>query len=289
MKLPAAGCGLLILLLTASGCGDRDRAPAPSADTVGVARPDTTIAAAPASARELSSDDSAPAGPGGGGEAARPAPAGPAPSAATGGSPVQPSAPNDSAAEILRRAAQRYRAIGTLQADFTMRLENPLLRSTIESAGVLYQKRPDRLLLRFTEPAGDVIASDGEYFWVYYPSVDAEQVIRSPAAAGGRTGVDLQAQFLGDPTTRFRYTLEAVESVAGRPAWRMQLVPRERVGYRSLRVWLDQRDQLARRFEITEDNGSIRRFELRNVQVDPTLADELFRFQPPSGVRVISQ
>jgi outer membrane lipoprotein-sorting protein len=194
----------------------------------------------------------------------------------------------DSAGRILTRAAERYGALRSLQADFTMRLENPLLRSTIASAGVLYQKRPDRLLLRFTDPDGDVIVSDGEYFWVYYPSVNAEQVMRSPAAQGGRSGVDLQAQFLGNPVERFQYTLEGVERVGERSAWRMLLVPRERVGYRSLRVWLDERDYLARRFEITEDNGSIRRFELRNVRLNPDLSDALFRFQTPSGARVIS-
>lgn len=281
MTISRAGRGLLLLFVL-SGCRGGD----PGRD----APPDTT-AALPAASADTRADSAAPLptdrlpSPGSGPTTAAPAPQGvPTPSRETS----RPAPAADSAARILTRAAERYGALRSLQADFTMRLENPLLRSTIASAGVLYQQRPDRLLLRFTDPDGDVIVSDGEYFWVYYPSVNAEQVMRSPAAQGERSGVDLQAQFLGNPVERFHYTLEGTERVGERSAWRMQLVPRERVGYRSLRVWLDQRDYLARRFEITEDNGSIRRFELRNVRVNPDLADALFRFQPPSGARVIA-
>jgi outer membrane lipoprotein-sorting protein len=287
MRILRAGFGLLLMLYATNACGGSEPGRDTPPDSVRASVPDPIAAPPPPAADVL---DSIPDGPSaseadGRGAAARPAaPAAPSAGGATTASP----AARDSAAQILARAAERYRAIRSLQADFTMRVENPLLRSTIASAGVLYQKRPDRLLLRFTEPAGDVIVSDGEYFWVYYPSVNAEQVMRSPAAASGSTGVDLQAQFLGDPTERFRYTLEGTDAVGGRPAWRMLLVPRERVGYRSLRVWLDQADHLARRFEITEDNGSVRHFELRNLRLDPAIADRLFQFQVPSGARVIS-
>jgi outer membrane lipoprotein-sorting protein len=195
----------------------------------------------------------------------------------------------DSAGRILERAAARYGELRSLQAEFSMAYENPLLRSRTTGQGSMFQKRPDRLLLRFSEPAGDIILSDGQHFWLYYPSVDAAQVLRSEAAAGSSSGVDLQAQFLGDPTRRFSYTLDGEEAVAGRPAWRLTLKPREQLGYRQLRVWIDQRDHLARRFEITEDNGSIRRFDLRNLKIDPALADDIFRFDVPAGARVITR
>lgn len=226
--------------------------------------------------------------PAAGGEATAPVPraGGSTPPAS---SPPPGAVPADSATRILEQASAKYREIRSLQADFSMVYENPLLRSRTEGAGTLYQKRPDRLLLRFSDPAGDVVLSDGEYFWIFYPSVDPGQVVRSPASEGGASGVDLQAQFLGDPTRRFNYRLDGEEAVAGRRVWLLTLTPRERTGYRQLRVWIDQADHLARRFEITEDNGALRRFELRNVRVNPTLGDALFRFDPPAGVRVITR
>lgn len=267
----------------AMGCGDADKTDAPTVaggDTVTSMSVDTTtpiVPGEPAVGAGPSQPSDLPGAP---------------PRAVTspGTSVDRPSAAvADSAGRILQRAAAKYSTVKSLQADFTMSYENPLLRSRTTGRGALYQQRPDRLLLRFSEPAGDVIMSDGRYFWVYYPSVDAQQVIRSPASAGGNTGVDLQAQFLGNPTERFSYALDGQESVAGRNAWVFTLTPRERMGYRRLRVWLDQRDLLARRFEITEDNGSVRRFDLRNLRVDPVLNETLFRFTPPQGARVITR
>lgn len=173
-----------------------------------------------------------------------------------------------------------------MQATFVMQFNNPLLRQQTTSRGTLYQQQPDRIALRFTDPEGDVILSDGEHFYIYQPSIDANQATQSPAGSGGG-GVDLQAQFVGNPTERFRYTLEGRESVGGRPADVMMLVPRERAEYRSLKVWFDTRDSLARRFEITEHNGSIRRFDLSGLQVNTSIPPAVFRFTPPADVRIV--
>jgi outer membrane lipoprotein carrier protein len=199
------------------------------------------------------------------------------------------SAPQLTAAQVLARAATAYADVRSMQADFTMTMTNPLLRRTTNSAGTLYQRRPDRIALRFSEPEGDRIVSDGEYFWIYYPSVDEKQVIRMPASQGASGGVDLQAQFIGDPTERFAATLHGTEDVAGRSAHVLTLVPRTAVGYKSLKVWLDTRDYLARRFEITEDNGSVRRFDLRGLQPNVRLGDEVFRFTPPADARIVDR
>jgi outer membrane lipoprotein-sorting protein len=92
---------------------------------------------------------------------------------------------------------------------------------------------------------------------------------------------------VGNPTERFRYTLEGRETVGTRPADIMMLVPRERAEYRSLKVWFDTGDSLARRFEITEHNGSVRRFDLSGLRINEPVAAEVFRFSAPAGVRIV--
>ncbi|HET9982445.1 MAG TPA: outer membrane lipoprotein carrier protein LolA [Longimicrobiales bacterium] len=195
-----------------------------------------------------------------------------------------------SATAILNRASAAYQKVQTLQADFVQQLRNPMLGDSHTSRGKMYQRRPDRFLMRFTEPAGDVIVSDGRYFWVYYPSVDAKQVIRMPSAAAGG-GVDLQAQFLGDPARRFIATLDGREKVAGHDAYVLTLVPRStaELGYRKLRVWIDPSDYLARRFEITEDNGNVRHFELSGLRTNAPVRSDLFRFTPPADAHVVER
>lgn len=202
---------------------------------------------------------------------------------------VAGAAAQDEGARILREASAAYEEIQSLQAEFTMRHENPILRRTTTSRGTLYQRQPDRILLRFSEPEGDVIVGDGTYFWVYYPSIDPGQVMRAPASQAGTGGVDLRAQFVGDPVQRFDYTLEGEESVAGRPAHVLVLTPKAKAGYERLKVWIDTSDSFVRRFEITEHNGTTRRFDLADLQINPTLADDLFRFTPPAGARIVER
>ncbi len=193
------------------------------------------------------------------------------------------------AADVLRAAARTYEGVESFQAVFEQTLTNTLLGTTTRSRGMLYQRQPDRFLMRFAEPEGDVILSDGRHFWVYYPSVNADQVIRAPVGEKGRSGIDLRAQFIGDPVERFDAEYHGMETVRGREAHVLTLVPRRDAGYRSLKVWIDERDHLVRRFELRDHQDVVRRFELMDLAVNPTLPDSLFRFTPPPDARIIDR
>jgi outer membrane lipoprotein carrier protein len=193
-------------------------------------------------------------------------------------------------ATILKRASTAYTNMKSMRANFVQRRENPLLGSSMTSRGRLFQRKPDRFLLKFTEPDGDVIVSDGRYFWLYYPSIDSKQVLRSPTSEDGAGAVDLQAQFIGDPLRRFTHKSEGRETFNGRSTHVLTLTPRDKnAGYRTLKVWIDAQDYLVRRFLITEQTGALVEFQLTNLVVNPTLPDEIFRFTPPPGARVVER
>ena len=194
-----------------------------------------------------------------------------------------------SGAAVLRRAATAYKNVSSMRADFVNKRDNPLLSSTSTYRGTLYQKRPDKFLMKFSDPAGDMIVSDGRYFWLYYPSADRRQVLRAPAQTGAAGGVDLQAQFLGDPLTRFTHTYHGQQSVGGRSTHVLTLVPRQNAGYKSLKVWIDAKDALVRRFVLTENNGLVQEFALSGLVVNPSLSNDLFVFKPPADARIIER
>ncbi|HET8654757.1 MAG TPA: outer membrane lipoprotein chaperone LolA [Longimicrobiaceae bacterium] len=196
-------------------------------------------------------------------------------------------APSDADA-ILRRASAAYDRVRSLEASFSQTLTVPLLDQTQHGHGKLYIRRPDHLLMKFSQPAGDVIDVDGKYAWIYYPSSDPKQVIRTDVA-NGAAQVDFQKQFLTNPTARFDATVTGTATVDGRSAWALTLVPKGESSYKRIRVWVDKRDALVRRFEITQENDSVRRIELSGLKINPTLPDSLFRFTPPPGAEIFQQ
>lgn len=276
--LPIALC--VATLLACGESKDRQAVPGADGDLSAPASDAKPVEPAPAREREAVQTSAPVAGPDEAPTAAPPA----EPDQATP-APVQE--PNDGE-RLLRAAAARYAAMRSMQAEFAMETRNPLLRETVRSRATLFQQRPDRILLRFEEPAGDVIVGDGQYIWVWYPSVDSTQVTRLPAASGAGS-VDLLAQFVGNPMERFRWSYRDTESVAGRPATIIELDPLGEEAYRRLVVWIDHENYLVHRFEVTEHNGVERRIDLRNIVVDPDLPDSLFEFDPPAGARIIGR
>jgi outer membrane lipoprotein carrier protein len=278
--------GWTLLPLSLAACGGRESsaaAPADPAERAPAAQPAAPAAQEPGMAPAATG--AAPAQPGTP-AAAAPAPGAPA-AAATPQTPAQ-AASQDRAAQILSQAEAAANGVRSLEADFTQTLTVPLLDQTQRSAGKLYQRKPDRFLMRFSDPAGDVIVADGRHFWLYYPSSDRTQVIRTSIAEGGEA-VDLQAQFLSNPNQRFVSTVAGEEAVGGRPAYVLTLVPRGASPYRILKIWVDKEDHLVRRFEMTEENQSVRRVELRNLRTNHALDNSLFTFTPPAGAQVFDQ
>lgn len=287
---------MFAVALLAAGCGRPEEPEAPVAGGEVVPPVELTGGDLPVAVPEAGDGAGAVAErPGAGGEAdsgGAPSENSPATSGGAGAAPAEgaaglPAAADDVAA-VLRRATAAYEGVQSLRADFVMHMRNDLLRQNTTSRGTLYQEGRDRIAVRFTEPAGDLIVGDGQSFYTYYPSVDAQQVLRVPAQGGDVGAVDLRAQFVGNPLERFNATLEGSEAVAGRAAHVVTLVPRQRVDYRSLKVWVDARDGLVRRFEVVEHNGTHRRFDLSGLAVNISIPDATFRFTPPPGVRVVN-
>ncbi|MBV9110471.1 MAG: outer membrane lipoprotein carrier protein LolA [Gemmatimonadetes bacterium] len=221
--------------------------------------------------------------------AAAPKTATPAPAAHQAAAPAsKPAAGTQEANEILRRVEETAAGVRTLEADFVQNLKVPLLGTDRRSTGKLYQRKPDRFLMRFTDPAGDVMVADGRFFWIYYPSSDRTQVIRTSIAQGGEQA-DFQRQFLSNATSRFVATLNGEEMVGGRPTWALTLVPKRDSPYKVIRIWVDKQDNLVRRFEMTEENDSVRRLELSNLKVNQPISDALFAFTPPAGTHIFEQ
>ncbi len=199
-----------------------------------------------------------------------------------------PATPDSVAGAIVDRAIAAWEGVRTLRAEFTQVIRDPMIGTDDTSRGELLQQKPNKFAMRWRDPAGDLIVSDGEAMWVYLPSSMPGQVVR--AGVSGRPGQtpDVVAEFLERPRERFTITYERADAVGGRAADVLLFVPRERnAPYRRVLVWVDRGDRLLRRVELSEAGGAVRRVTLERLRVNTTIPASAFTFRPPAGVRVV--
>ena len=193
----------------------------------------------------------------------------------------------DDGLDVLEAAARRYASVQTVCAHFTQVLKVTLLNQVNTGEGELCQARPNRFSMRFTDPPGDAVVADGEHFWIYYRSINPEQVLRLPLDSA-RGGLDFYREFLEEPRAKYQATVELPgEDITGRATVRVALQPRSDRGYRGARVWIDPERGQIRQVEVTEENGSVRTITLDDIRMDADAPDGTFRFDVPDGVSVV--
>lgn len=187
------------------------------------------------------------------------------------------------------RAVKAYASVKSLRAVFTQQLTNPLTGSVAHAEGVLQQRGPGYLAVNFTDPAGDRIVADGKSVWVYLPSTNPGQVIRSPLGENAAGVPDVSALFLESPRERYTMTAAGTATVQGHPAHAVLLVPKDSsIPLAKATVWVDDDDGLIRRFETVDGSGVVRRIEITKLTPNATPEKGAFVFRVPSGVTVFS-
>jgi outer membrane lipoprotein carrier protein len=191
---------------------------------------------------------------------------------------------------IIGRAADVYRSLKSLRADFVQMIDNPMIDSA-QSKGTLVQAGPVKFAMRFSDPPGEAIVIDGQHVWVYTPSTVPGQVIRMAVPSGGPTyGYNLLAWFLDRPAERYKASYLRKERVGGGTADVIQLIPAvPDLPFEKAVIWLDQESALPRKLEIHEQSGATRTLDLSRIRVNEPVPAKTFAFKVPNGVRVVDQ
>jgi outer membrane lipoprotein carrier protein len=194
-------------------------------------------------------------------------------------------------ADLLDRAVARWAKVKTARATFEQTIVNSLTGNTLTATGEYQQQRPGKLSVRFDNPATDRIVADGKQVWLYLPSSAPGQVIRSPLGAGGTGTVDLSAQFLTAPRSRYTVTSAGTATVSGRPTHAYTLVPKVGSGapFTTATVYIDDADATVRQFEVTEQSGLQRKVRLTSFRTNVPVDAAAFTFTPPAGVRIVDR
>jgi outer membrane lipoprotein carrier protein len=186
----------------------------------------------------------------------------------------------------LDRAVAAYAKVHSLRATFDQSLSNPVTGRSAQAKGELLIKRPGRVAVRFTQPSGDRIVSDGKFVWIYLPTSAPGQVMRARADASQGTGMDVSTELLTAPRTKFDVADAGAATVNGRAARIVVLVPRTPRNYTKARLWIDDADGVVRQLELTENSGVVRTIVFRTIKLNASVPASAFKFEVPKGVKV---
>ena len=191
----------------------------------------------------------------------------------------------------IKRAQAAWSRVTTLRATFEQTITNPLTGSELKSRGALQQRKPNRLAITFSDPAGDRIVADGKFVWVYLQSTTPGQVVKLANTDVGAASTDLIGQFLNTPRSKYQASLLAGEKVGSRPARVVLLTAKagEQLPFVRAKVWVDTADNLIRQFESTDPAGVTRRVRMLTLKPNAAVDNKAFAFNVPKDVRVVER
>jgi outer membrane lipoprotein carrier protein len=191
----------------------------------------------------------------------------------------------------IDRAISAWSKVRTLKATFEQTVMNPITGSAMMAKGELQQRKPNRLAISFSDPAGDRIVADGKFVWVFLQSATPGQVLKLSNTDVGAASTDLIGQFLTTPRSKYEATDAGADKVGGRNARVLVLVakPGMLLPFTRAKVWVDDTDGLIRQFESTDANGLSRKVRLLTLSPNASVDTSAFTFRVPANVRVVER
>ena len=188
---------------------------------------------------------------------------------------------------VIDRASRAYAAARTARGSFTQTLVNRQLGSTANSAGTFLRQQPDKFAFEFSDPSGDRIVADGRYVWLYLPSTNPDQVLRSTLSPSSAGSYDIGSLFFDRTRERFEVVDGGRETLGGRPARVLRLTPRSEAPFSSGTVWVEESSGSLLQFTVTDQMGLERTVRITSQEVNVPVPASAFVFEVPAGVRVV--
>jgi outer membrane lipoprotein carrier protein len=201
-----------------------------------------------------------------------------------------PAAPEASDEACRKRAIgavqRRYEGIRDLRARFVQTTSGATVgaRAPVQttSRGIVVVAKPSRMRWTYDAPEASVVVSDGQTLWIYDPGFG--EVQRMPVGDGFLSGAALQ--FLlgrGEMEREFEVRLISCEA----DSVELELTPREPTSYEKVRIVADPRSGNVSRTRIDDLLGNVAEVAFTEIEVNLGPSADVFRFEPPAGVRVI--
>jgi outer membrane lipoprotein carrier protein len=188
--------------------------------------------------------------------------------------------------EVIRKVQEQQKITNTLEADFRQEKILALLAKPEVSTGHFTFSKPNNVLWRYDAPKRVEMLIANGMLTTYYPDLNkAEQIEvkryqdRIFKYMGASGAIDELGAY-------FDFTFR---NVSNAPSFELDLKPKTKgiaKRVRHIKIWIDKKSYLTTKFEYTEGDGDITRYEFTNVRVNQPIEQRRFTLNLPANVRL---
>src|SRR5437868_4446751 len=192
----------------------------------------------------------------------------------------------DSLDEVVRRVQEAQKKTTSLEADFRQEKTLALLTKPEVSTRHFTFSKPNNVLWRYDAPRRVEMLIANGVMTTYYPDLGkAEQIEvkryqdRIFKYMGASGAIDELGAY-------FDFTFV---NKSDDPYFMLDLKPKTKGiarRVRHIRIWIDRKSYLTTKFEYTEGDGDVTRYEFTNVRVNQPIEQRRFTLNLPANVRL---
>ena len=201
-------------------------------------------------------------------------------------------APAATTEEVLAKLDASAAKFSGLSADLTRVTYTKVLDDKAAESGTIALRKQGRdvqVLITLTKPDEKIVGFRGRKAEIYYPKLKTVQewdlgkhgaLIDQFLLVGFGSGRDLKAAY------GIKYAGD--ETVAGQPAWKLELTPLGNDVKDKLRrvdLWVSQKDGYPVQQRFVQPSGDYYLATYSNVKLNPALTEEALRLKLPKGVK----
>jgi len=190
----------------------------------------------------------------------------------------------ESIVSLLENMQKAQGKINTMQANFFQKKKSSLFENPQELSGVVYFKKPDFIRWEYLKPENYIIFVEKEKFQIYYPSLKKVKVGKIARLRGKIFSILLAQEPLVKLKNHFMIELRKREKEDV-----LILTPltfKLKKYWKSWTLIIDRSSFLPKSIEILEKDGDLTFIEFKDVKIDITLEEEIFKLKIPSDVVV---
>jgi outer membrane lipoprotein carrier protein len=187
---------------------------------------------------------------------------------------------------VLERMQKRYDQAKDFHARFSQNYSRAMVGRATLSTGTITFKKPGRMRWDYDKPEPRMFLSNGQVLWLYEPS--EKQAFKQDLKTSQLPAALAFLMGKGKITDEFEVTF-AKDAKHGRPGdYRLALAPKQpQSAYKSMLFVVDPKEFLVRESVLVDSQGNTNHFTFDGLEVNGKVADSVFKWTPPAGVRVV--